>query len=49
VKLKVRATGEKKRMLKKTGSVTVKATVTYAPTGGSPNSQTKRIKLIKRQ
>jgi hypothetical protein len=48
VKLLVKSKGKKKRTLDRTGSVKVKVKVTYTPTGGSPNTETKRIKLIKR-
>jgi hypothetical protein len=48
VKLLVKAKGKQKRTLNRTGKVKVKAKVTYTPTGGSPNTKTKRIKLIKR-
>jgi hypothetical protein len=48
VKLLVKSKGKKKRTLDRTGNVKVKVKVTYTPTGGSPNTETKRIKLIKR-
>jgi hypothetical protein len=48
VKLKIKAKGKAKRQLDRTGTVKVKAKVTYTPTGGDPNTQSKRIKLIKR-
>jgi hypothetical protein len=48
VKLLVKSKGKKKRTLDRTGNVKVKVKVTYTPTGGSPSTQTKRIKLIKR-
>jgi hypothetical protein len=47
-KLRIRATGAKKRKLNETGSVQVKANVTYTPTGGNARKKSKRIKLIKR-
>jgi sugar lactone lactonase YvrE len=47
VKLKVRSKGTKKRKLNRSGKLKVKATVTYTPTGGDPNTKVKRIKLIK--
>lgn len=47
VKLAIMPKGGKKATLSKAGKVTVKAKVTYTPTGGSPNTQTKRVKLKK--
>jgi hypothetical protein len=49
VKLLVKARGRKKRVLDRTGTVTIRAKVTYTPTGGAPNRKTKRITLIKRR
>jgi hypothetical protein len=49
LKLTVRTKGKKKRALKNNGKVRVLANVTYTPTGGSPNTQPQRIKLIKRR
>ena len=49
VKLTVRSTGGKRRKLRKTGRVKVKATVTYTPTGGEPSSRARLIKLVKRR
>jgi hypothetical protein len=48
VKLLVKSKGKKKRTLDRTGTVKVKAKVTYTPTGGDPNTKSKRVKLIKR-
>jgi hypothetical protein len=48
VRLLIKAKGRKKRVLDNTGKVKLKITVTYTPTGGTPNSQQKMIKLIKR-
>ena len=48
VTLIVRSKGKKKRALNRKGKVKVVANVTYTPTGGSPNTQSQRIKLIKR-
>ena len=48
MKLKIKARGRKKRVLNSAGKVGVRATVTFAPTGGTPRSQTRRVKLIKR-
>ncbi len=49
VKLLVKSKGKKRRKLNRTGKVKVKANVTYTPTGGSPNTKTRRMKLIKRR
>lgn len=49
VKLKIKPKGNKKRRLDSTGAANVKAKVTYTPTGGLPNTKTKRIKLVERQ
>ena len=51
VKLLVKPKGKAKHKLNKTGKAKVKVTVTYTPTGdapGSPNTQTKRVKLVKK-
>jgi hypothetical protein len=51
VKLLVKAKGKAKTRLNKTGKAKVKVKVTYTPTGdlpGIPNTQTKRVKLIKK-
>lgn len=48
VSLKVKAKGKAKRKLNATGRVRVKAKVTFTPSGGTPNSQTKTIRLRKR-
>jgi hypothetical protein len=48
VKLLVKAKGSAKHKLNKTGKVKVKVKVTFTPTGGASNTQTKRIKLIKK-
>jgi len=47
VKLLIRAKGRAKAKLDRTGRVKVKAIVTFTPTGGSPRTQTKRVKLEK--
>jgi hypothetical protein len=52
VKLLIKAKGKAKTKLNKTGKAKVKVRVTYKPTGdlpGTPSTQTKRVKLIKRQ
>jgi NHL repeat len=48
VKLRIKSKGAKKRKLNHAGKVKVKAVVTFTPTGGDPNSQTKKITLIKK-
>ncbi len=51
VKLPVKPKGKTKRKLSKRGKAKVKVTVTYTPHGdivGDPNTQTKRVKLIKK-
>jgi hypothetical protein len=56
VKLLVKAKGKAKTKLKKTGKAKVKFKVTYTPNGtgsgdliGDPNTQTKRVKLLKKR
>ena len=44
-KLKVKATGGKKKKLNKKGKVKVKAKVTFTPTDGTPNTETKKVTL----
>jgi hypothetical protein len=46
--LLLRASGAKKRKLDSTGMVKVKLAVTYTPTGGSPNTQSVKVKLKKK-
>ena len=46
--LLVRATGAKRRKLNSTGKVKVKLAVTYTPTGGSPSTQSVKLKLKKK-
>jgi hypothetical protein len=48
VKLIIRAKGKKKRKLNETGKVKVMATITFTPTGGDPNAQSRKLKLKKR-
>jgi Ca2+-binding RTX toxin-like protein len=48
VKLTVKAKGKKKRKLNRTGRVKVKPAVTYTPTGGTSNTQSKKVRLVKR-
>jgi hypothetical protein len=52
VNLLIKAKGAKKHKLNKKGKVKVKVNVTYAPSGspaGDPNTQTDRIKLVKKK
>jgi hypothetical protein len=49
VKLQVKAKGKKRRKLNRSGAVKVNAEVTYTPAGGLPNTQPRRIKLVKRR
>jgi hypothetical protein len=48
VSLTIKATGKKKQALDATGAVTLRPKITYMPTGGSPSSQSVKLKLIKR-
>ncbi len=48
VQLRIKAKGKKKRKLNKTGKVKLKVAVTYTPTGGDPNTQSRKLKLKKR-
>ena len=48
VRLLVKAKGKKKRKLDSTGKVRVRPEITYTPMGGSANTQSLRVKLIKR-
>jgi hypothetical protein len=48
VKLKIKAKGKKKKKLNQAGKAKVKPEVTYTPTGGSPNTKEKRVKLVKK-
>jgi hypothetical protein len=45
VSLSLQAAGKAKKQLRKTRSATVEVTVTYTPAGGTPNAQTRRLKL----
>jgi streptogramin lyase len=47
-KLAIKAKGKAKRKLNKKGKAKVKAEVTYTPDGGEPNTQEKKVKLVKR-
>ena len=48
VSLLIKAKGKKKRKLNRTGKVNLAAKISFAPTGGSPRTQTRKIKLQKR-
>jgi hypothetical protein len=48
-KLPVISKGKTKKKLRKTGKVKVKVSVTFTPTGGTPNTQLETIKLIKKR
>ena len=48
VKLHIRARGKRRRKLNRTGRVLLKAIVTFTPTGGRPNSKSKRVRLKKK-
>jgi subtilisin-like proprotein convertase family protein len=47
VDLVVKPKGKTSRKLNSTGKATVKVNITFTPTGGAPNTQTKKIKLKK--
>ena len=49
VSLTLKATGKSKKALKKKGKAKVKASVTFTPTGGSPATQSKTVKLKKKK
>ena len=48
VKLSIKAKGNKQAKLNDKGKATVKPEVTYTPTGGTPSTEDKKIKLVKR-
>jgi hypothetical protein len=48
VSLPVRARGKAKTRLNKRGSVVVAVKVTFVPTGGETNTESKRVKLIRK-
>jgi len=48
VELLIKSKGKKRRRLNSRGRVTVPATVTFTPTNGDPNTQSRKVKLIKR-
>ncbi len=47
-KLPVKVTGHAAHALKKKGKVKVKVKVTFTPTGGRPNTETKKVKLVRK-
>jgi lysophospholipase L1-like esterase len=47
-KLSIKPKGKARKKLTDKGKAKVKANVTYTPTGGSPNTEDKKIKLVKR-
>jgi hypothetical protein len=47
-KLPVKPKGKAKKQLNETGKAKVTANVTYTPEGGTANTESKRIKLVKR-
>jgi virginiamycin B lyase len=49
VKLDVKPKGKAKQKLQPGGNVKVEVEVTYTPTGGSPNTEDKKLKLVKRR
>jgi hypothetical protein len=49
VKLPIKPKGKAKRKLKGGGRAKVRAEVTFTPDGGEPNTQSKRVKLVKRR
>jgi hypothetical protein len=48
VKLPIKPKGKAKKKLNDKGKAKVKANVTYTPDGGTPNTEDKKIKLVKR-
>jgi hypothetical protein len=46
VTLKIKAKGKTLKKLKAKGKVKVTVTVTFTPTGGTPRSETKKVKLV---
>jgi hypothetical protein len=46
--LLIRATGKKKRKLNDTGKVKLNAKISYTPTGGTANTQSRKVKLKKK-
>jgi hypothetical protein len=48
VSLLIKAKGKKRSRLNSRGRVTLRATVVYTPTNGDPNTQSRKVKLLKR-
>ena len=48
VKLTVKSRGKAKKTLNKKGKVKVKASVTFTPSAGQPQTETKKLKLVKK-
>jgi hypothetical protein len=48
MRLLLRASGDKQRTLNRTGTATITPRVTYTPTGGTPRTRSKNIRLAKR-
>jgi hypothetical protein len=46
--LRIKAKGKKKRKLNDTGKVKLNAAITFTPTGGDPNTQSRKVKLKKK-
>jgi trimeric autotransporter adhesin len=49
VTLKIKAKGKTLKQLRAKGKVKVKVTITFTPTGGTPRSETKKVKLVLRR
>jgi hypothetical protein len=47
-KLAIKPKGKAKKKLNDKGKAKVTASVTYTPDGGSPNTEDKKLKLVKR-
>ncbi len=47
LQLLIKASGPKQRTLNRTGTVSVKPTVTYTPIGGTPSTRSTNIRLKK--
>ena len=48
VQLPIKPRGKAKRKLAEDGKAKVRVEVTYTPDGGEPNTERKKIKLVKR-
>ena len=49
VQVTIKAKGKQRKKLKKAGKVTVTANVTFTATGGEPNTETKKVKLVRKK